>query len=544
MDDRATSSRRRLGAWYTPDDVVAGLLDLALEPVLADRRAGGIDAVAALRVLDPSCGDGAFLVAAGARIHRTLVDLGLDDGAARRTAFGRCVVGVDVDPLAVHACRRRLAEAGADDPSDRVVEADALLASDDDWSARLATWDVADGVDAVVGNPPFLNPLADDTSAGPERAAALQARFGDAARGYANPASLFLVLADRLAGSQGSVVSLVQPLSLLAARGAAATRSTVLDGWDLEALWVAGERVFDASVDVCTPVLRRSSPGASPAPLPAADTRTRLVVGRGFDDLGTARSPTPDDATWSDLLATVRGVPDVPLRTDDVLGDVASATADFRDQYYGLDGCLVDAEGDDATLPRLLTAGLVDPAHDRWGEASTRVMKASWTHPRVRLDGLSDGMRRWADARLVPKVVVATQTRALEAVVDAEGACLPSVPLVSVVPVDGSAVDVWRIAAVLTSPPAAMVAARRHLGAALSSDALKLGARDVAALPLPAEHGPWAEAADAFRTASTATDPEARRIHLLSCGRSMCAAYGVTDAEPLLAWWEERLPAR
>ena len=135
----ATSSRRRgLGAWYTPDDVVDGLLDLALEPLLADRRTGGVDAVAAVRVLDPSCGDGAFLVAPGARIHRTLVDMGVGDDRARRTAFGRCVVGIDLDPGAVDSCRRRLAGAGADSPSDRVVEADALLASDDDWATLLA----------------------------------------------------------------------------------------------------------------------------------------------------------------------------------------------------------------------------------------------------------------------------------------------------------------------------------------------------------------------------------------------------------------------
>ena len=170
-----SDQRRSLGAWYTPDDVVSGLLDLALNPLLAARRVGGPRAVSALRILDPSCGDGAFLLSAGERIHRTLVELGLSEAEARRIAFGHCVVGVDVDPGAVDACRRRLAEAGSEDPSDRVVEADALLASDDDWSALLAAWEAPGGVDAVLGNPPFLNPLAYDTSAGPERAAALQA---------------------------------------------------------------------------------------------------------------------------------------------------------------------------------------------------------------------------------------------------------------------------------------------------------------------------------------------------------------------------------
>ncbi len=535
-DGATTSRRRRLGAWYTPDDVVDGLLALTLDPLLAERRAAGPEAVAALRVLDPSCGDGAFLVAAGERIRRALVALGVPEDDARRIAFGACVVGVDVDPDAVDACRRRFVAAGAEDPDDRIVAADALLAADEDWSALLGRWGATDGVDAVVGNPPFLNPLADDTSASPARRTALRARFGDAARGHVNPASLFLLLADRLAARRGSVVTLVQPLSLLAAHGARTTRSTVLAHRSLSTLWVADERVFDAAVDVCAPVLT-----AGPA-----EVRTRLAVGRDVRVVGSAPAPSPADDSWSGLLATIRGVPDVPLRTDGVLGDLCEATADFRDQYYGLAGHVVDAEHGDGTTPRLLTAGLVDPAHERWGTTTTRLHKATWTHPRIDLGGLPDDLRRWAGRRLVPKVVVASQTRVLEAIVDADGSCLPSVPLVTLTPHDSGAdaASLWLIAAALTSPPVTMEAARRHQGAALSSDALKLGARDVAALPLPADHGPWIEAAEAFRAASTADEPETRRPQLLACGRSMCAAYGVGDDEALLAWWADRLPSR
>ena len=531
-----SDQRRSLGAWYTPDDVVSGLLDLALNPLLAARRVGGPRAVSALRILDPSCGDGAFLLSAGERIHRTLVELGLSEAEARRIAFGHCVVGVDVNPDAVRACRTALATAGADDPVDRVVTADALLATNGEWAALLGRWGAPGGVDAVVGNPPFLNPLAEATSADPARAAALRDRFGDVAKGYANPASLFLVQATRLANHQESVVCLVQPASLLASRGAAAARSAVLAHWSLDALWVARERVFDAAVDVCAPVLCR--------PRSTVAGRTRLVVGREFEDLAAAPAPGTDDLTWSNLLATARAVPDCSLQVDDLVGDVATATADFRDQYYGLEGCVVNAAHGDAGVPRLVTAGLVDPAHDRWGTVPARLYKASWSHPRVRLDSLNADMRRWASSRLVPKVLVASQTRTLEAFVDADGSCLPAVPLVSVTPDSGAPEDLWKIAAAFSSPPLTMVAARRHLGVALSSDALKLGAREVASLPLPAEGKAWTEATVAFRSASASTDLKVRLSHLRACGRSMCAAYRVDDSEALLAWWIDRLPTR
>ena len=41
--------------------------------------------------------------------------------------------------------------------------------------------------------------------------------------------------------------------------------------------------------------------------------------------------------------------------------------------------------------------------------------------PTVELDRLSPPMRRWADRLLVPKVLVANQTRVIEAVVDDAG---------------------------------------------------------------------------------------------------------------------------
>lgn len=57
----ARGLRKGLGAYYTPADVVEGLLDIAFDPVLDMAAAHGPAAVAALRVIDPACGTGNFL---------------------------------------------------------------------------------------------------------------------------------------------------------------------------------------------------------------------------------------------------------------------------------------------------------------------------------------------------------------------------------------------------------------------------------------------------------------------------------------------------
>jgi hypothetical protein len=99
----------------------------------------------------------------------------------------------------------------------------------------------------------------------------------------------------------------------------------------------------------------------------------------------------------------------------------------------------------------------------------------------------------------------------------------------------------WDLLAVLLAPPIAALARRAHAGAALSPDAIKLSARQVAALPLPADRLAWAGGAAAARSATMAAhrgDRTGWRADLDELGVSMCAAYG---ADQVLGWWGARL---
>ena len=87
-----TSARKRLGAWYTPDDLVSMVVDRVVTPEFVRTRAG---TGRSLGVLDPACGDGRFLAA--------VVHAGPCRGRRVRT------VGVDIDPAAVRAARDNVA---------------------------------------------------------------------------------------------------------------------------------------------------------------------------------------------------------------------------------------------------------------------------------------------------------------------------------------------------------------------------------------------------------------------------------------------------
>lgn len=111
----AGSERKTTGSYYTPDSLVNCLLDTALDPVLeeAARAADPETAILNLKVCDPACGSGHFLIAAAHRIARRLAAVRSGDdepppGAvqhALRDVISRCLYGVDVNPMAVELCK-------------------------------------------------------------------------------------------------------------------------------------------------------------------------------------------------------------------------------------------------------------------------------------------------------------------------------------------------------------------------------------------------------------------------------------------------------
>ena len=424
------SQRKRRGAWYTPPALVDAVVGaLGLEAVVAACAGRSV------RVLDPACGDGRFLVAVSVALARL--------GA--RTDL----VGVDVDPGAVASA--------------------ACLGGDIRCADALAVAWGADEFDVVVGNPPFLNQLSSSTTRG-----------GSSPWGggpYADAAAEFLALAVRVV-RPGGRVGLVLPQPLLAARDAAAIRAGVDDRAALRWCWWSDVPVFDAAVATWAgvwevggvayeTVARSFGPSFAPA--------TPVVRP---DHGGAARSPSlsqPQSPSWSWLIADGEAPPAPDGGPD--LGSIAAFAVDFRDVYYGL----VDAVGDEGDGPPLVTCGLIDSGECHWGARPVRFAKRTWDAPRVDVDRLSPAMQRWAQRRLVPKILVANQTRVIEAVHDPDGRWLPSVPVLTC-----TTDDPVRVLDVLASPAATTWVHHQAAGSGLSPGVVRLTPALLASIPLPA----------------------------------------------------------
>ena len=377
-----------------------------------------------IAVLDPACGDGRFLAA----VHER---------------FGGNVelTGVDIDPVAVAASRTSL-------PGSEILLADALQHR---WGDR--TFDV------VIGNPPFLNQMSTATTRGG------RSRFGGGP--YADAAAEFLALAVQLARADGAKVALVLPQSVLSTRDAGPIRTSVLERAALVHLWWSHEPMFDATVRTCAMVLRTGQKQS-------AVSRT---AGPRFEVASSAPAQALASASWGGLLHDE--VMSLPESTGPTLGDLATFVVDFRDQYYGL----VGAVGDDVDGPPLVTSGLIEPGRCLWGERATRFAKQRYLAPRVDLARLSPRMQGWARKRLVPKLLIANQTRVIEAVVDPTGAWLPSVPVITCTTDDVE--DVEDVARIIGSDRATQWVRHHAAGSGLSVNTVRLSPALLASIPLP-----------------------------------------------------------
>lgn len=113
------TERRSTGSYYTPPELVKELVDHALVPVMRERLEHATTqdererALLSLRVCDPACGSGHFLLAAARRIARELarVRSGEEEPPpgefrkALREVIVHCLYGVDRNPMAVELCK-------------------------------------------------------------------------------------------------------------------------------------------------------------------------------------------------------------------------------------------------------------------------------------------------------------------------------------------------------------------------------------------------------------------------------------------------------
>jgi hypothetical protein len=197
------SRRYERGIHYTPAPIVDYLVSAILDRAFAGRS---VDEIKRLRVLDPSCGCGAFLIAALRYVLRWLDEYaGKADGSAdswfrqRFDVLSRMFFGIDIDEQAVAWTIRLLVLAVWEASVLDLPEGRQCTTAPPDLRTNIlcrSFLDVEDDlphsrVNAIIGGPPFVR-LRELYRSQPEQIAAYRRRFHSARRGQFDLYMLFI----------------------------------------------------------------------------------------------------------------------------------------------------------------------------------------------------------------------------------------------------------------------------------------------------------------------------------------------------------------
>ncbi|MCC5953447.1 MAG: N-6 DNA methylase [Acidimicrobiia bacterium] len=256
--------RKARGAFFTPPELCSYVARWAIRT--------GVD-----RILEPSCGDAAFLTAAGAQVRA------LGAPATTSTALVSIdqVHGVELHEASAKEAALTLAKAG--------VQATIL-------TGDFFDLDPTPSFDAVVGNPPYIR-YQDFTGEARAKAQRRALEAGRPMSGLASSWAPFLLHASRFL-APGGRLGLVLPAELLSVNYAAPIRAHLMENFDHVEIVLFDDRVFPGVTEEIV-LLLAEGPGG----------HTDRFTIRQFNDLAQLDEPPPPQHSWAPPNAAGKWVP-------------------------------------------------------------------------------------------------------------------------------------------------------------------------------------------------------------------------------------------
>lgn len=302
------AKRKRRGAFFTPRPIAEFLAEWAI---------GGNQSAT---VLDPTCGDGVFLLAAGSRLSALGRPVNeLDDQ----------VFGVDIHSESLDDAERLLGDEGLDA---RLLESDFFeLVEPGRTGARLPQ------LDAVIGNPPFVRY---HTHRGETRRIAAEAAMRQGVRlsALASSWAPALVHASAFLKPEGRL-AMVLPAELLTVHYAEPIRRWLADRFAEVGLVVFEQLQFDDALENVVLLLASGTGGCDSFSLYFVDDANDLDRTGLRDELSVTPSA---EGKWTDLLLPedqrllFRSVAEGQFETLESYGRIGLGTVTGSNNFFAL----------------------------------------------------------------------------------------------------------------------------------------------------------------------------------------------------------------
>src|SRR3989344_1915503 len=226
--------RKEQGIYYTPHFIVEYIVKNALGPVLDNCKS--IEDIKKIKVLDPACGSGSFLVQALELINEKYKEFGnVGDALTKFIILTENLYGVDLDEQAVEIARLNLLVSALDGKyklpllDKNIKNGNSLISGTDEelkkyfgenyrdkkpfnWKEEFPEVFKQGGFDVIIGNPPWVT--TSHKELGPEAVKFFKDKYAGAEGFKLNLFPLFVELGLTLLAKDG-IVSLIIPNRLL-----------------------------------------------------------------------------------------------------------------------------------------------------------------------------------------------------------------------------------------------------------------------------------------------------------------------------------------
>ena len=506
----ATSRRKKDGIFYTPDYIVRYIVDNSLGAYLREHEEkfkqefglkGDItdknyakrekqtytkyqDFLQNIKVVDPACGSGAFLVyvfdyllAENQRVGAILGGLFASDDYVRDILRNN-IYGVDLNEESVEITKLSLwlktAQKGK-----KLTALDAnikcgnsLISSVDvagkkafDWQKEFAEVFAGGGFDVVVGNPPYVDSESMTKNVPGERNWLSQNY--ETARGNWDLFVLFIQKGANLT-KRGGYSSMIMPNKVLSAPYAKALREYISEKYKLVGLTdVTKEGVFEVDV---YPVITN---------IKNDENTKRLTVTEGVSTIlhreKISNNNLPEN--WSLLLSENKEITyRVPTeKLGDIFNVAASATVA---EAYELKELI--REDQQATNGKVINTGTIDPYFATWGISRMNYIKNRYTYPHVTLNQLKE--REW---HKVDKIIVAGMAIRIEACWSNGDEFLPAKSTVVIYSKDGDSGKLKALLALLNSKYLSYIFKQENSQLSMAGGYMNVNKNNISAIPIP-----------------------------------------------------------
>ena len=485
--------RKEHGIYYTPDFIVDYIVKNTLTPVLDKCKT--IPDLKRIKVLDPACGSGSFLIKALDIIYQKYLEFGNRGGIWTKVEILlNNIYGVDLDPQAVEIARLNLLISALDKRmklptlDKNIKNGNSLISGTDEeltkyfgknfrdkkpfnWEEEFPEVFKQGGFDVVIGNPPYIDSESMARNM-PQEREYMNSHYSSA-NGNWDIFCVFIEQAMNLC-KIGGYHSFILPNKLVSANYAKAARQIIDSNNIIKIRDYSAAKVFDVSVYPIVYIVQKLK----------SSGRTLfeyVIEENGQQSMGSYSLDSSNLVNGLWLLDDKGGEnPNFEIKGENIvdLGNIADVTgAATVAEAYILKDLIVEGK-----RYKVVNSGTIDRYKSLWGIKPMRYLGKSYLNPTVSDETLESLAKNRLSQTKAVKVIMAGMTLRPECMLDKTGTCLAAK---STTVIMNSKYDLRIILAVMNSKLIYNFLKNKFRGNVLQGGYLRLGPPEIKQIPIP-----------------------------------------------------------